>query len=62
MKVIDILMQLSTCGYKILEEDQVHTLTNGVDKDYDLGHATISRKFEPMTMREVQAMLLIHEK
>lgn len=46
MKIKEIVMQLSTCGYLVSGEDQIHVLLNGVDKDYDLVHATISNKID----------------
>lgn len=55
-------MQLSVCGYHMSEEDQIRAILNGVDKDYDLVHATISSKIKSLTVRKVQAMLLTHEK
>lgn len=42
MKVNDIVVQLSTFGYKVLEENKVHPLLNGVYENYNLVHATIS--------------------
>lgn len=62
MRMTDIVMQPSMCGYIVLEKDRMHSMLNGVDRDYDLVHAKISSKIEPMIVREVQSMLLTHEK
>lgn len=51
-KVKDIVIQLSTYRYKVLEEDE----------DYDLFHATISSKVEALIVREFRAMFLTNER
>lgn len=62
MRIKDIVMQLSSCGYKVSEEDQVHALLHGIDNVYDLVHVVVSSKMEPVIVREVWVMLLTHEK
>lgn len=62
MKIKDIVMQLFTCGYVVLGEDQIHAFLNGVDKDYDLVYATIASKIDAITIREVRSMLLTQDK
>lgn len=46
----------------VIEEDHIHSLLNGVDKDYNLVHATISSKIDLVTQRKVCSMLVTHEK
>lgn len=44
------------------EKDHLHTLLNGIDKDYDLIHATIFSKTESINVQEVQVMMFTDEK
>lgn len=44
---------------KVCEEDQVHALLNGVDRDYDPVHATVSCKRESVSGRCKQCFSLM---
>lgn len=54
--------QLSLCGYNVSDEDKIHTILNGLDKDYDIVHVSVSGRIEPSFVNEVTSMLLNHDK
>lgn len=47
---------------RFFSEDHIHALLDGVHKDYGLINATITKKMEPVSVSEVYAMILTHDK
>lgn len=45
--------QLSACDYNVSDEDQVHAILNGVDKDYDVVHPSVSGRSDDVTVKEI---------
>lgn len=54
MRIKDIVRELAACGYTVSETDQVCSILNGIDRDYDAVHASVSGKTDILTVREVQ--------